>query len=67
MKRLQIMNKAYVCSVCGESAYYDGRCGDGPILTCECDQSGRWVEDGRGGYYENSKNAQPIPTKKIRK
>lgn len=27
----------YVCSVCGKSAYYDGRCGDGPILMCGCD------------------------------
>lgn len=24
----------YVCSACGKEAYYDGRCGDGPILMC---------------------------------
>lgn len=27
----------YFCSCCGASAYYDGRCGDGPILMCGCD------------------------------
>ncbi len=26
----------YECSTCGSSAYYDGRCGDGPILMCNC-------------------------------
>lgn len=34
----------YVCSRCGASCYYDGRCGDGPILTCGCDSEG---PDGR--------------------
>lgn len=24
----------YVCNKCGKAAYYDGRCGDGPILMC---------------------------------
>jgi hypothetical protein len=24
----------FVCSYCGAEAYYDGRCGDGPILVC---------------------------------
>lgn len=28
----------YHCSHCGASAYYDGRCGDGPVLTCGCDR-----------------------------
>ncbi len=51
----------YSCSVCGASAYYDGRCGDGPILTCGCDKrGGRWVNDGRGGYHTNPSNAQPV-------
>lgn len=49
----------YVCSVCGAAAYYDGRCGDGPVLLCKCDE-GQWVNDGRGGYYTNPRNAQPI-------
>lgn len=49
----------YVCSVCGAAAYYDGRCGDGPILMCGCDK-GEWINDGRGGYYDNPKNAQPV-------
>jgi hypothetical protein len=31
------MNKKY-CSKCGEEAYYDGRCGDGHILMCNCDK-----------------------------
>ena len=39
----------YVCSECGAAAYYDGRCGDGPILMCGCDQRGQAVEDSRGG------------------
>lgn len=27
------------CNKCGATAYYDGRCGDGPILMCGCDKS----------------------------
>lgn len=51
----------YVCSLCGEAAYYDGRCGDGPVLMCGCDKSGEYVDEGpRGGYYTNPKNARPI-------
>lgn len=49
----------YVCSNCGEAAYYDGRCGDGPVLTCNCVKRGRWINDGRGGYmvYRNDPKA----------
>ena len=47
------------CSHCGKLAYYDGRMGDGPILTCSCDK-GRWINDGRGGYESNPRNAQPV-------
>lgn len=51
----------YVCSNCGAQAYYDGRCGDGPILMCGCDKRGRrWVNDGRGGYYTNPSGAEPV-------
>ena len=51
----------YVCSECGAAAYYDGRCGDGPILTCGCNKrKRRWVDDGRGGYYTNPPKAEPI-------
>jgi len=51
----------YCCSHCGAAAYYDGRCGDGPILMCGCDKRGRrWVNDGRGGYYTNPSGAQPV-------
>ena len=51
----------YVCSHCGAEAYYDGRCGDGPILMCGCDKRGRrWVDDGRGGYYTNPSGAAPV-------
>lgn len=49
----------YVCSHCGAAAYYDGRCGDGPVLMCNCDR-GEWINDGRGGYYSNPNNAKPI-------
>lgn len=41
---------SYKCSWCGKEAYYDGRCGDGPVLMCGCDK-GPWVDDGRGGYH----------------
>lgn len=51
----------YVCSVCGAGAYYDGRCGDGPVLMCNCDK-GRWIDDGRGGYYDNPTGAQAVPS-----
>ncbi len=51
----------YVCSNCGAGAYYDGRCGDGPILMCGCDKRGsRWVNDGRGGYHTNPSGAKPV-------
>jgi hypothetical protein len=51
----------YVCSSCGAAAYYDGRCGDGPVLMCGCDKRGRrWVNDGRGGYYTNPSGAEPV-------
>ena len=49
----------YVCSSCGAAAYYDGRCGDGPVLMCGCDK-GQWIDDGRGGYHDNPKNAHPV-------
>ena len=26
----------YVCSQCHKPCYYDGRCGDGQILMCDC-------------------------------
>jgi hypothetical protein len=52
---------SYCCSNCGAAAYYDGRCGDGPILMCGCDKRGRrWVNDGRGGYYTNPSGAEPV-------
>jgi len=53
----------WVCSVCGEAAYYDGRCGDGPVLVCGCDK-GEWVDEGnRGGYYINPTGAKPVKGK----
>jgi hypothetical protein len=58
----------YHCSVCGAGAFYDGRCGDGPILLCGCDQ-GQYVDEGsRGGYHVNDTGARstsdgPITTK----
>jgi len=50
-----------ICSNCGTPTYYDGRCGDSHILMCNCDK-GRWINDGRGGYYDNPRNAHPIPS-----
>ena len=52
----------YVCSHCGEPAYYDGRCSDGPVLMCNCvsPRNTRWVDDGRGGYTVNRYNAEPV-------
>ena len=47
------------CNICGAEAYFDGRAGDGPILLCLCSQ-GNWVNDGRGGYYDNPYGAVPI-------
>jgi len=52
---------SHVCSNCGAPAYYDGRCGDGPVLTCGCDRRGsRWINDGRGGYMSNPSGARPV-------
>lgn len=48
-----------VCSRCGAAAYYDGRCGDGPVLMCGCDR-GVWIDDGRGGYFDNPTGAKPV-------
>ncbi len=51
----------YVCSRCGAKAFYDGRCGDGPVLMCGCDRKGSvYVQDGRGGYWTNPTQAQPV-------
>lgn len=51
----------YVCNRCGAKAFYDGRCGDGPILTCGCDKRGSvYVKDRGGGYWTNPTNAQPV-------
>lgn len=52
----------YKCSHCGSPAFYDGRCGDGPVLICVCvsEQNTRWINDGRGGYQINRFNAVPV-------
>lgn len=52
--------KDYVCSNCGDFCYYDGRCGDGPVLMCECFKKGVWINDGRGGYHVYPNNAHPV-------
>lgn len=33
------LNGRWSCSKCDAACYYDGRCGDGPILTCKCNES----------------------------
>lgn len=37
------------CSRCGTACYYDGRCGDGAVLMCNCDAAERayWANDRR--------------------
>jgi hypothetical protein len=59
-------NHHYVCSRCGAEAGYDGRCGDGPYLTCECvsEKNSRWIDDGRGGYSVSRGNPEPIHVSK---
>lgn len=58
------MSNNYKCSICGKAAYYDGRCGDGPVLMCGCDRAGsRWVDDGRGGFWTNPTGAKPVDAK----
>jgi hypothetical protein len=53
----------YYCSQCGAKAYYDGRCGDGPILMCGCDKKGPPAVDTRCGYnvWYPAATAKPIP------
>lgn len=60
------MRETYVCSYCGEKAFFDGRCGDGPVLLCGHGDTGDWD---RGTYQQGS--GRPIraseykgPTKK---
>lgn len=48
------------CSNCGQECYYDGRCGDGPVLICKCTKRKRWINDGRGGYEVYANDAHPI-------
>lgn len=53
----------YTCSECGASCYYDGRCGDGPILTCGCDKKGPRLKDSRMGsvdHYYPKATAKPV-------
>lgn len=55
------MNQQYECSECGAAAYYDGRCGDGPILVCGCDKRGPKMYDGRmGDGVITMSNAKPV-------
>ena len=56
----------WFCSVCGTRAYFDGRCGDGPILVCGCDQ-GKLIKDRIGEYYDNPTGAKPVQTKPRKK
>lgn len=41
----------WVCSNCQVPCYFDGRCGDGPILTCSCNE----VEDSYWDQWEEKK------------
>lgn len=50
-----------VCSVCGADAATDSRGGSiDHFLMCGCDKEGRWINDGRGGYWEPFNNARPL-------
>ena len=57
------MSQNWACSRCGQFAYYDGRCGDGPVLLCGCDEIGPVMEDTRGGSLTRvaMNDAKPIP------
>lgn len=55
----------YVCSNCGYACYYDGRCGDGPVLNCACTKQARWIDDGRGGYYVYPNDAHPVGSNEV--
>lgn len=61
-------NHNCVCSNCGAKASYDGRCGDGPYLTCRCvsEENSMWIDDGRGGYPIYRNDARPIPVSESR-
>lgn len=50
----------YVCSNCGEPCYYDGRCGDDPVLICDCIKESYWINDRIGGYFVYKNNAHPV-------
>lgn len=56
----------YVCSKCGASCYFDGRCGDGPILTCGCDKQGEPQYDSRMGSVDVYYNSDARPVEKNR-
>jgi len=57
----------YVCSECGEPCYFDGRCGDGPVLYCKCGREGYNVPDRIGFYFQPYNNAKPIPLSEYNK
>lgn len=42
-------NGDWRCSKCGVSCFYDGRCGDGPILMCDCNaaEDAYWANERR--------------------
>jgi hypothetical protein len=55
----------YACNECGALAYFDGRCGDGPVLLCGCDRKGPVAYDsriggGRGNAYHPAATARPV-------
>jgi len=57
----------YICNVCGAAAYFDGRMGDGPILTCGCKRlfsDAQPTNSSAGGIlpdtYHNAAGAAPV-------
>ena len=50
----------YSCSHCGAEAYFDGRCGDGPVLVCGCDRP-ITVQDRFGPESIATTDARPVP------
>jgi hypothetical protein len=54
--------ETHYCSNCGSVCAYDGRCGDGPYLACQCGSSAnsQWIDDGRGGYTVYLNDAHPV-------
>ncbi len=52
----------YVCDRCGAPCGQDARMGSLDVyLLCNCNQDAHWIDDGRGGYYDNTARPVEVP------